>query len=106
MPNGMKVFLYEWRLRCPHLREANYTVLGVSLEATAMNKHGYTHSTRCGHLCQHGLCEEGRGRMVTGIQEEREEKTEENGRQRKAGRTNGGTGMKQSPLPQTTTELI
>lgn len=42
MPNGMKVFLYEWRLRCPHLREANYTVLGVSLEATAMNKHGYT----------------------------------------------------------------
>lgn len=27
----MKVFLYEWRLRCPHLREANCTVLGVSL---------------------------------------------------------------------------
>lgn len=72
----------------------------------SMNKHGYTHSTRCGHLCQHGLCEVGRGRMVTETQEESEEKTEENGRQHKAGRTNGGTGMKQAPLPQTTTELI
>lgn len=51
MPNHMKVFLYEGRLRCPHLSEANYTILGVSLKATAMNEHEYTHSSGYGHLC-------------------------------------------------------
>lgn len=50
MPNHMKVFLYEGRLRCPHLREANHTILGVSLAATAMNEHRYTRSSGYGHL--------------------------------------------------------
>lgn len=51
MSNYMQAFLYKCILRFPNFREANYTTLGVSLGATAMNESGYIHITGYVHLC-------------------------------------------------------
>lgn len=43
--NNMQAFLYRCILSYLNFREANYTVWGESLEAPAMNEHGYTPTT-------------------------------------------------------------
>lgn len=40
MSNNMQAFLYECILRHLSLKEANYTILGVSLEAIATDERG------------------------------------------------------------------